>query len=67
MNTLQRLKERFEEINKTDEPLRTKRLAALMTDLEIIYAIPTLNYQNFKQKNPEVFAFYREVSNARTF
>lgn len=67
MNTLQRLKERFEEINKTDEPLRTRRLANLMSDLEKMYGIPALRNPEFELQNPKLMAFYRKVSAARKF
>lgn len=64
---LQSYRNRFEEIKKNDEPIRTRRLASLMSDLELSYNIPVFTEAVYAKKNPEVMALYREVSNARTF
>lgn len=64
---LQSYRDRFEEIKKNDEPIRTRRLASLMSDLELSYNIPAFVVAIYEKKNPEVMALYREVSNARTF
>lgn len=64
---LQSYRERFNEIKKSDEPIRTKRLVSLMDDLEQSYNIPVFAMAVYEKNNPEVMALYREVSNARTF
>ncbi|GGN66318.1 hypothetical protein [Oceanobacillus indicireducens] len=64
---LQSYRNRFEEIKKSDEPIRTRKLASLMSDLELSYNIPVFAMAVYEKNNPEVMALYREVSNARTF
>lgn len=65
--TLSDLEKRFEEINKMKESVRTKRLANLMSDMEIMYGIPAFNYKSFEKNNPKIMALYRKVSAARKF
>lgn len=58
---------RYSEILQCDEPIRTERLATLMSDLEQSYSIPTLYNPTYEKLNPDVMQFYREVSAARNF
>ena len=64
---LQSYRERFEEIDKCDEPIRTRRLGSLMNDLELTYNIPILYDREYNEKNEEVMNLYRAVSYARKF
>lgn len=56
---------RFKEIMSAPKKLRSKRLANLMTDLEIAYKIPMLQSNNFHSNNGPVMQLYRTVSEAR--
>lgn len=62
---LQNFRKRFEEIKKGKEPVRTKRLATLMTNMEECYNIPMRYSTAYAYHNPEVMKLYREVSYAR--
>ncbi|GGN59500.1 hypothetical protein [Oceanobacillus indicireducens] len=64
---LQSYQERFNEIDKCDEPIRTRRLGSLMNDLELTYNIPILYDREYNEKNEEVMNLYRAVSYARKF
>lgn len=65
--TLSEFENRFKEIDKTEEPFRTKRLAVLMTDMEGVYRIPKLKNEAFNKKNKEIMSLYKKVSRAREF
>ncbi|QGH35170.1 hypothetical protein GI584_14435 [Gracilibacillus salitolerans] len=69
--TLDRFKERFEEIREVkDNEIKTIRLAALMTDMESAYDIPLvgpLRIAAFNQSFSEVMELYKQVSQARCF
>lgn len=61
---------RFKEVKQASEPIRTIRLANLMTDLEGAYSIPLFGkerIEKFEQLNPDVMQLYRSVSKARVF
>ncbi|WP_424474812.1 hypothetical protein [Oceanobacillus kimchii] len=64
---LKSFRERFNAIDKSQEPIRTKRLVQLMNDLEQSYNIPTFYSAAFSSMNPEVMRLYKDVSNARQF
>ena len=63
---LTEFKNRFEEIDKSKEPTRTKRLSTLMTDMEQVYRIPILK-SGSGTVNPQVMNLYKKVSKARSF
>lgn len=65
--TIIAFKERFEEIRMTKEPIRTKRLANLMSDMEKTYSIPFLSGEKYNRLNPLVIQLYRDISFARNF
>ena len=62
---LESFRDRFEEIKKGNDPLRTKRLATLMTNMEECYNIPMRYSTAYAYHNPEVMKLYREISYAR--
>lgn len=62
---LESYRERFKEIKKGKGPVRTTRLAVLMTDMELCYNIPMRYSTAYAYHNPEVMKLYREISYAR--
>lgn len=67
-----KFKQRFEEINesKRDSNIKSIRMAALMTDMEVAFQMPLYGAERiaaFKRAFPGVVEFYREVSFARKF
>ncbi|GAB3797208.1 hypothetical protein [Virgibacillus kimchii] len=64
---LQAYRDRFAEILKCEEPIRTNRLTNLMNDLEWTYHIPTLGNPDYEKRHPEVMKLYRAVSVKRKF
>lgn len=66
-SVLDQLEIRFQEINKGKEPIRSARLATLMTDMEKIFNIPVFKDEEFNRKNPYVINLYRKISKARDF
>ena len=64
-NVLDQLETRFEEINKGKEPIRSARLATLMTDMEKIFNIPVFKDEDYNRRNPEVIYLYKRISKAR--
>ncbi|MYL57398.1 hypothetical protein GLW20_07750 [Virgibacillus halodenitrificans] len=62
---LEAFEERFKKIKEGKEPVRTTRLAVLMTDMEQCYNIPKLYSAAYAYHNPEVMKLYREISYAR--
>ena len=64
---IQEFEKRFDEIDKSKEPTRTKRLSNLMSDMEQVYRIPVQNDVEFNKNNIEVINLYKKVSMARSF
>lgn len=62
---LQEFEARFQEIDKSKEPFRTKRLSVLLTDMEQVYGITVTNIKKFEKHNPNTMALYKKVSAAR--
>lgn len=65
-----KFKQRFEDIqaSKRDRYIRSVRMGALMTDMEIAFQMPMYGAERiaaFKRAFPGVVEFYREVSLAR--
>lgn len=59
---LEKIKAKFKDETIRKDP---KKLAELMTEMEIRYEIPMINDENYNEKNPEVIELYRKISNAR--
>lgn len=55
----------FHQMDKMEEPNRTKRLSDLMDNMMSFYQIPLFNYEVFKEQHPEVFKLYSQISQAR--
>ncbi len=64
---LQRFEQQFVEIADGKEPIRSKRLANLMTNMEQAFEIPMRPSEYFEFKNASVMELYRKVSIARNF
>lgn len=62
---LQAYRDRFDDIMKSPERIRAKRLVTLMEDIEWTYHIPTLKDPEYEERHPEIMKLYREVSGAR--
>lgn len=67
-----KFKQRFEDIQKSkrDDDIKSIRMAALMTDMEVAFQMPLYGAERiaaFKRAFPGVVEFYREVSFARKF
>lgn len=65
-----KFKQRFEDIQnaKRDSYIRSVRMGALMTDMEVAFQMPMYGANRiaaFKRAFPGVIEFYREVSSAR--
>lgn len=65
--SLTELNKRYEELLKENvsEPIRTKKLADLMTEMEGIYKIPMLRNEAWERDNRKVIALYRKISRSR--
>ncbi|WP_217588787.1 hypothetical protein [Lentibacillus saliphilus] len=59
--------DRFTEVLKRPEPMRSKDLTTLMNDMGQVYEIPTLRNEEFERKNIDVMPLYRAVDKARNF
>lgn len=44
---------------------KDKKLAGLMTEMEIMYEIPMLRSIEWEKKHPEIISIYREISDMR--
>ena len=66
-DVLEQLSLRYLEICKGKEPIRSARLATLMSDMEKIFNIPAFKDEEFNRKNPYVINLYRKISKARDF
>ena len=49
------------------EPIRSRKLACLMTEMEAEYNIPLLRTEEWKIINKAVFILYRKISMSRQF
>lgn len=64
---LKKYRDQFERIKRMEPGWeRDRKLADLMTELERL-GVPVLKNPEWERKNPELFALYREISDARTF
>jgi hypothetical protein len=65
--SLTELNKRYEELLKENvsEPIRSKKLADLMTEMEGIYKIPMLRNEAWERDNRKVIALYRKISRSR--
>ncbi|PAM94518.1 hypothetical protein B4N84_12240 [Flavobacterium sp. IR1] len=65
--SLTKLNKRYEELLKENlsEPIRTKKLSDLMTEMEGIYKIPMLRNEAWERDNRKVIALYRKISMSR--
>lgn len=64
---MQRYTKRFNDILRvTNEQIKQRRLANLMTDLEMAYRIPALNNKEFNRNHTELMQLYRSVSAERS-
>jgi hypothetical protein len=66
--SLQRYKERYEEVMKVqNEHRRDVMLAAIMTDMENEFRIPVLSMKRAEEEvHPEVLQLYRKISDSRS-
>lgn len=62
---LDEYKQIFANIQGLQEPLRTRQLTKLMTDLECNYNIPMLRNEVYNQQHKDVMELYKAVSAAR--
>lgn len=63
---IEQFKARYDDIMAgEDGAMRDYRLAALMTDMEGAFNVPTLKNDEWESANPAVAELYREVSKAR--
>lgn len=63
---IEQFKARYDDIMAGEAgAMRDYRLAALMTDMEGAFNVPTLKNDEWEASNPEVIELYREVSQAR--
>lgn len=64
---LKKYRDQFERIKQMELGWkRDRKLADLMTELERCEGVPVLKNPEWERKNPELFALYREISDART-
>ncbi|WP_040209694.1 hypothetical protein [Neobacillus jeddahensis] len=68
MRTLGEINQVYEEIlhSSVNEPYKSTRLAALMTEMELTFNIPSLRNPSWEGKNRPVIALYRKISMSRT-
>lgn len=67
---MKRLQDRLQGILQKGGEFKNQRLANLMTDLEVTYAIPLFGKDRiaaFEEGNPFVLQLYRAVSSYREF
>lgn len=63
---IEQFKARYDDIMAGEAgAMRDYRLAALMTDMEGAFNVPTLKNDEWESANPAVADLYREVSKAR--
>lgn len=63
---IEQFKARYDDIMAGEAgAMRDYRLAALMTDMEGAFNVPTLKDEQWESANPAVADLYREVSHAR--
>lgn len=63
---IEQFKARYDDIMASEDgAMRDYRLAALMTDMEGAFNVPTLKNDEWESANPAVADLYREVSKAR--
>lgn len=55
----------YKYLDSLEEPIRTSRLSALMTEMEGRFEIPMLNNEDFNLANADVMNLYWEISNSR--
>lgn len=62
---IEQFKARYDDIMSGEAgAMRDYRLAALMTDMDGAFNVPTLKDEQWESANPAVAEFYREVSQA---
>jgi hypothetical protein len=65
--TLAEINKRYEDIIHSDskEPIRSRRLADLMEEMECEYKIPMIRSEAWEIQNKAVIAMYRKISMSR--
>jgi hypothetical protein len=69
MKTLSEINHQYQEISHSNmkEPIRSRKLTCLMTEMEAEYNIPLLRTEEWKIINKAVFILYRKISMSRQF
>jgi hypothetical protein len=68
MKTLAQINKEYEEITYSDlkEPIRSRRLADLMEEMEQEYKVPMIRSEAWEIQNKAVIALYRKISMSRS-
>jgi hypothetical protein len=68
VKTLAQINKEYEEIIHSiiKEPIRSRRLADLMDEMEMEYKIPVIRSEVWEIQNRAVIALYRKISRSRS-
>lgn len=65
MKSLKEINAAYEEIIRQREPMRSRKLADLMGEMERQYKIPMVRSEAWEKENRPVIAMYRKISMSR--
>ncbi|MCR2820585.1 hypothetical protein [Lederbergia panacisoli] len=68
MRSLSEINQAYEEIihGVSKEPLKSRKLADLMDEMERTYKVPILRNESWESQNRTVIALYRKISMSRS-
>jgi hypothetical protein len=69
MKTLAQINKEYEEIlhSSLKEPIRSRRLADLMDEMELEYKVPVIRSEAWEIRNKAVIALYGKIRMSRSF